>query len=153
VRRSIATVCLSGTLEEKLEAAASAGFDEVELFEPDLIASALAPEEVRDRAGGLGLSEVVRRTKERLGLRRRLRCDRLGVHQPDLFEQRRGERLLGDEAVRDEHLAEAAARALVLLERQLELTTAQKTPFDEQFAEGEPGGGLGGHHLTNRRFS
>ena len=38
MRRSIATVCLSGTLEDKLAAAAAAGFDEVELFEPDLIA-------------------------------------------------------------------------------------------------------------------
>jgi 4-hydroxyphenylpyruvate dioxygenase len=56
VRRSIATVCLSGTLEDKLEAAARAGFDEVELFEPDLIASALSPEEVRDRAAELGLT-------------------------------------------------------------------------------------------------
>ena len=36
MRRSIATVCLSGTLEDKLAAAAAAGFDEVELFEPDL---------------------------------------------------------------------------------------------------------------------
>ena len=43
VRRSIATVCLSGTLEDKLAAAAAAGFDEVELFEPDLIASPLTP--------------------------------------------------------------------------------------------------------------
>jgi 4-hydroxyphenylpyruvate dioxygenase len=56
VRRSIATVCLSGTLEAKLEAAARAGFDEVELFEPDLIASPLAPEQVRDRAAELGLA-------------------------------------------------------------------------------------------------
>jgi 4-hydroxyphenylpyruvate dioxygenase len=56
VRRSIATVCLSGTLEAKLEAAARAGFDEVELFEPDLIASSLAPEQVRDRAAALGLA-------------------------------------------------------------------------------------------------
>jgi 4-hydroxyphenylpyruvate dioxygenase len=55
VRRSIATVCLSGTLEDKLEAAAHAGFDEVELFEPDLIASALSPEQVRERAADLGL--------------------------------------------------------------------------------------------------
>ena len=55
MRRSIATVCLSGTLEDKLHAAASAGFDEVELFEPDLIASALAPEDVRDLAHELGL--------------------------------------------------------------------------------------------------
>ena len=37
----IATVCLSGTLEEKLLAAAAAGFDAVELFEPDLIGSPL----------------------------------------------------------------------------------------------------------------
>ena len=50
MRRSIATVCLSGTLEEKLEAAAAAGFDGVELFEPDLIASPLRPAEVRERA-------------------------------------------------------------------------------------------------------
>ena len=55
MRRSIATVCLSGTLEDKLEAAAHAGFDEVELFEPDLIASALSPEQVRERAADLGL--------------------------------------------------------------------------------------------------
>jgi 4-hydroxyphenylpyruvate dioxygenase len=55
-RRSIATVCLSGTLEEKLEAAASAGFDGIELFENDLIASPLPPGEVRRRADALGLS-------------------------------------------------------------------------------------------------
>ena len=47
MRRSIATVCLSGTLEEKLVAAARAGFDGVELFEADLINSPLAPAEVR----------------------------------------------------------------------------------------------------------
>jgi len=55
MRRSIATVCLSGTLEEKLDAAARAGFDGVELFENDLIASSLAPGEVRRRAEHLGL--------------------------------------------------------------------------------------------------
>jgi 4-hydroxyphenylpyruvate dioxygenase len=56
VRRSIATVSLSGTLEEKLAAAARAGFDGVELFENDLIASPLAPAEVRQRAEALGLA-------------------------------------------------------------------------------------------------
>jgi 4-hydroxyphenylpyruvate dioxygenase len=56
VRTSIATVCLSGTLDEKLEAAAAAGFDGVELFEPDLVASALSPADVRERAGELGLT-------------------------------------------------------------------------------------------------
>lgn len=55
MRRSIATVSLSGTLEEKLRAAAGAGFDGVEIFENDLIASPLAPREVRALAGSLGL--------------------------------------------------------------------------------------------------
>ena len=56
MRRSIATVCLSGTLDEKLEAAAAAGFDGVEIFEPDLLSSPLRPSEVRDSAESLGLS-------------------------------------------------------------------------------------------------
>jgi 4-hydroxyphenylpyruvate dioxygenase len=56
VRTSIATVCLSGTLEQKLAAASRAGFDGVEVFEPDLIGSRLAPEDVRALAGELGLS-------------------------------------------------------------------------------------------------
>jgi 4-hydroxyphenylpyruvate dioxygenase len=54
-RRAIATVCLSGTLEEKLAAAAAAGFDAVELFENDLIGSPLRPAEVRELAAELGL--------------------------------------------------------------------------------------------------
>jgi 4-hydroxyphenylpyruvate dioxygenase len=56
VRRSIATVCLSGTLEEKLAAAARAGFDGIELFEADLLASPLSPAGVRERAAELGLT-------------------------------------------------------------------------------------------------
>lgn len=55
-RRSIATVCLSGTLEDKLSAAAEAGFDGVEIFENDLLATADPPEVVRDRCRDLGLS-------------------------------------------------------------------------------------------------
>ena len=55
MRRSIATVCLSGTLEDKLAAAAAAGFDAVELFEPDLIAAPDTPAEVRRRCDDLGL--------------------------------------------------------------------------------------------------
>ena len=39
---SIATVSLSGSLEQKLRAAARAGFDAVEIFEPDLVASPLS---------------------------------------------------------------------------------------------------------------
>ena len=56
MRTSIATVCISGTLEEKLSACSAAGFDGVELFEQDLITSPLSPEEVRERAARLGLT-------------------------------------------------------------------------------------------------
>jgi 4-hydroxyphenylpyruvate dioxygenase len=56
VRHGIATVCLSGTLEEKLAAAARAGFDGVELFEPDVSESRLSPGDVRLLAGELGLA-------------------------------------------------------------------------------------------------
>ncbi|WAP58054.1 bifunctional sugar phosphate isomerase/epimerase/4-hydroxyphenylpyruvate dioxygenase family protein [Streptomyces sp. S465] len=56
MRKSIATVCLSGTLDEKLTAVAAAGFDGVEIFENDLLASPLSPERVRDRAAELGLT-------------------------------------------------------------------------------------------------
>jgi len=55
VRRSIATVCLSGTLDDKLAAAAAAGFDAVELFEPDLIAAPDSPAAVARRCEELGL--------------------------------------------------------------------------------------------------
>ena len=56
VRRAIATVCLSGTLEDKLAAAAAAGFDGIEIFEPDLVASPWAPAELAARCADLGLS-------------------------------------------------------------------------------------------------
>ena len=54
--KSIATVCLSGTLPEKLEAAAAIGFDGVEIFESDLLAFSGSPAEVRRIADGLGLA-------------------------------------------------------------------------------------------------
>ena len=38
-RLAISTVCLSGTLEDKLRAAAAAGFTGVELLEYDLVMS------------------------------------------------------------------------------------------------------------------
>ncbi|GAA2384125.1 TIM barrel protein [Streptomyces coeruleofuscus] len=56
MRTSIATVSLSGSLTEKLTAAARAGFDGVEIFENDLLASPLTPEEIRARCADLGLS-------------------------------------------------------------------------------------------------
>ncbi|MEU2537474.1 bifunctional sugar phosphate isomerase/epimerase/4-hydroxyphenylpyruvate dioxygenase family protein [Streptomyces iakyrus] len=55
MRTSIATVSLSGSLTEKLDAAARAGFDGVEIFENDLLASPLTPEDVRARCADLGL--------------------------------------------------------------------------------------------------
>ncbi len=56
MRTSIATVCLSGTLTEKLHACAEAGFDGVEIFEPDLIGSPSSPEEIAALAARLGLT-------------------------------------------------------------------------------------------------
>ena len=53
---SIATVSLSGSLEQKLHAAARAGFDAVEIFEPDLVASPLSADAVRRLADDLGLA-------------------------------------------------------------------------------------------------
>lgn len=57
--KTIATVCLSGTLDDKLVAAAHAGFDGIELFEPDLVASTSSPAEVRKRCEELGLAIVL----------------------------------------------------------------------------------------------
>jgi 4-hydroxyphenylpyruvate dioxygenase len=55
-RRSVATVSLGdGTLEEKLTAAAAAGFDGVELCEADLQASRLSPPGAGQAAEDLGL--------------------------------------------------------------------------------------------------
>ncbi|WP_426764854.1 bifunctional sugar phosphate isomerase/epimerase/4-hydroxyphenylpyruvate dioxygenase family protein [Pseudarthrobacter sp. 1G09] len=55
MRTGIATVCLSGTLKEKMQACAIAGFDGIEIFEQDLVTSPLSPEDVRTMAADLGL--------------------------------------------------------------------------------------------------
>ncbi|GIE94215.1 TIM barrel protein [Paractinoplanes rishiriensis] len=55
-RLSISTACLSGTLEDKLAAAAAAGFDGIEIFESDLIASAWSPARVRQECDRRGLT-------------------------------------------------------------------------------------------------
>ncbi|SLK09479.1 bifunctional sugar phosphate isomerase/epimerase/4-hydroxyphenylpyruvate dioxygenase family protein [Arthrobacter sp. P2b] len=55
MRTGIATVCLSGTLKEKMQACAIAGFDGIEIFEQDLVTSTLSPEDVRKMAADLGL--------------------------------------------------------------------------------------------------
>ncbi|WLQ07972.1 bifunctional sugar phosphate isomerase/epimerase/4-hydroxyphenylpyruvate dioxygenase family protein [Arthrobacter oryzae] len=56
MRTGIATVCLSGTLKEKMQACAIAGFDGIEIFEQDLVTSSLSPEDVRKMASDLGLT-------------------------------------------------------------------------------------------------
>ena len=58
MKTSIATVCLSGNLLEKLEAIASAGFKAVEIFENDLIAYPAPPKDVRRICDDLGLTIV-----------------------------------------------------------------------------------------------
>src|SRR5436190_1419913 len=55
MRRSIATLCMSGTLRDKLEAAAAARFDAVELCEPDFIGFRGTALEVRNIADDLGI--------------------------------------------------------------------------------------------------
>lgn len=55
MRRSIATVSLSGTLPEKLEAAAAARFDAIEVFENDLLFFDGSAKGVRHLASALGL--------------------------------------------------------------------------------------------------
>ncbi|MBV9537741.1 MAG: sugar phosphate isomerase/epimerase and 4-hydroxyphenylpyruvate domain-containing protein [Acidisphaera sp.] len=56
LRKAIATVALSGTLPDKLEAAAAVGFDGVEVMEADLLAFDGSPEDVRGIATDLGLA-------------------------------------------------------------------------------------------------
>lgn len=55
-RKSIATVSLSGTLLEKMQAAAAVGFDGIEIFEHDLLNHPGTPAEVRQIAADLNLT-------------------------------------------------------------------------------------------------
>src|SRR3954467_3757601 len=57
--KSIATVCLSGTLPDKLEAAALAGFQGVEIFENDLLTYDGSPEEAGRMCRDLGLAVTI----------------------------------------------------------------------------------------------
>ncbi len=98
MRTSIATVCLSGSLTDKLQAAADAGFDGVEIFEPDLVASSASPEEIVALAARLGLTldlyqpfrdaegvteaefeDVLRRARAKFALMQRLGTDTMLV--------------------------------------------------------------------------
>ena len=58
MKRSIATVSLSGVLNEKLEAIAAARFAGVEIFENDLLSFNGTPRQVRAMIGDLGLTTV-----------------------------------------------------------------------------------------------
>ncbi len=56
LRKCIATVALSGSLADKMEAAARVGFDGVEVMEADLLAFEGSPADVRAIAADLGLA-------------------------------------------------------------------------------------------------
>ena len=56
LRKCIATVALSGTLRDKLEACASVGFDGVEIMEADLLTFEGSPADVRRICDDLGLT-------------------------------------------------------------------------------------------------
>ncbi len=58
MKTSIATVCLSGGLSEKLEAIAAAGFRGVEIFENDLLSYNGSPADAAKEIGDLGLKVV-----------------------------------------------------------------------------------------------
>lgn len=55
MKRSVATVSVSGTLPEKLRAIAAAGFDGVEIFDNDLVYYPGSPVEIRQLCDALGL--------------------------------------------------------------------------------------------------
>jgi 4-hydroxyphenylpyruvate dioxygenase len=56
LRKSVATVALSGTLPDKLEAAAAIGFDGVEIMEADLLAFDGSPADIRNICEELDLA-------------------------------------------------------------------------------------------------
>ena len=58
MKTSIATVCLSGGLSEKLEAIAAAGFRGVEIFENDLLSYNGTPADVARKMADLGLKVI-----------------------------------------------------------------------------------------------
>jgi 4-hydroxyphenylpyruvate dioxygenase len=124
MRKSIATVSLSGSLAEKLAAAAAAGFDGVEIFENDLLASPMSPEEVRLRAADLGLAieiyqpfrdfeavpaEVLARNLRRAEHKFRV-MERLGANQL-LVCSSVSEDAVSDDALAAEQLHQLADRA------------------------------------------
>jgi 4-hydroxyphenylpyruvate dioxygenase len=124
LRRSIATVSLSGGLQEKLFAAAAAKFDMVEIFENDLTFHDGSPADVRELLAELGLSislfqpftdfeatpdEVFRRNLERAERKFDLMAA-LGAPAM-LVSSNAGQGALADDALAAAQLHELAERA------------------------------------------
>ncbi|OWU83220.1 3-keto-5-aminohexanoate cleavage protein [Oceanicola sp. 22II-s10i] len=59
MKTGIATVSISGNLEEKIEAIAGAGFDGIEIFEQDFIADTRSPRAVGQRIRDAGLETML----------------------------------------------------------------------------------------------
>lgn len=59
MKTGIATVSISGNLEEKIDAIAAAGFDGIEIFEQDFIADIRTPRAVGDRIRSAGLEVML----------------------------------------------------------------------------------------------
>ncbi|MGN9796394.1 bifunctional sugar phosphate isomerase/epimerase/4-hydroxyphenylpyruvate dioxygenase family protein [Streptomyces sp. OZ13] len=116
----MATVSLSGLLSEKLTAIATAGFDGVEIFENDLLAGTLSPEEIRLRCADLGLRiELYQpfRDFEAVPAERLARNLRRAERKFDLMERLGADLLLvcssvDPDAVDDDALAAAHLRLL-----------------------------------------
>ena len=78
MRKSIATVSVSGTLEDKLEAVAAAHFAGIELFDADLTAAPMRAEEVAARCRDLGLAiDLFQPLRDVVGVSPALFADRL----------------------------------------------------------------------------
>ena len=78
MRKSIATVSVSGTLEDKLEAVAAAHFAGIELFDADLTAAPMRAEEVAARCRDLGLAiDLFQPLRDVVGVAPALFTDRL----------------------------------------------------------------------------
>ena len=56
MKTSIATVSINGSLKEKINAIANAGFDGVEIFENDFLTNNLSPKEVKNIVKDNGLA-------------------------------------------------------------------------------------------------
>ena len=153
MKTSIATVSLSGSLTEKLHACAAAGFDGVEIFEPDLIANDHSPEEIRALSSRLGLSldlyqplrdiegvdedtfaDNLRRagatfaTAQRLGIDTMLVCSNVGTATVDSDEVSADQlRRLGDLAAAIRHQGRVRGAGLGPVRRRLPAGVAHRS--------------------------